>query len=637
MASHTAVVDSTVVRKEILCQAQDGTLQTATMDCTHSTCDSQPQATLCSGSGQTEMQQLEAPLQKCADDLTCRPIIVTGFGPLSHYFEDNLSKDVMQEFYRMNGGVVLYNSEQIPILTGSPPMMKNNLQPIEASYKFITSTSTSGSLAEFDHWLKCTDARLSVHLGIKGIGNEILFEKQASNGYAGFWRPDGYGTTCYDGSCIPEGPTTLKTDFKILDLIDSVTEKKLLNTHLRDVNLTLKRSTDADNFLCDFLYYRSLFYSTQRDTGAKNVILIHIPIDLPDGVTTRDMAELLDLVVHSLLDMTCLHQREAEEEKPLSDHEVTKINGHRMLTEFNGVENRAGEEGGVSKRLIEARPYHGCDMQASPNSYYQPPYTANQEILGNQQKILGPLKQAKAIENTIVVTSSDPISGKSPNQSWKIVQKFRSLFQQKDGVIEYNSIPFQLVTCPPGGQNRPVTATYDYLTSHDFDNWLKSSNALLYIHLGTSDTLNAEAGNTFSFERIAMNGQAEYWGADTNSRRVSGPCMEGGEKFLCTQFSDQQLNELISHISAEVRGEKINGTFAFKQSTDVGNSLHDFLYYRSLYYANSRNGTISDGRKSYVISIQVPSKLKPNNLAGIVPMALVLNLIVHNLLNIIAQ
>ena len=110
------------------------------------------------------------------DDIGSRPIIVAGFGGISRY-EPNLNLsmvDVMREFYQLTtNGKISYNSEQIPILTGCPDMMKNhnNLQPIDTSYKFVTKPP-------FDPWLKLTDATFAVHLGTKEdtLGNEIWFE-----------------------------------------------------------------------------------------------------------------------------------------------------------------------------------------------------------------------------------------------------------------------------------------------------------------------------------------------------------------------------------------------------------------------------------------------------------------------------
>ena len=536
------------------------------------------------------------------DDIT-KPIIVTGFGGILRG-ESNLSTNVIQEFYRMNDGYINYQSEQIPIQTGSPDMMKDhdNLQPVETSYRFVTTPP-------FDPWLKFTNARLAVHLGTKDDAkdHEIWFELQACNGGAKYWNADDYGTLCYGKECIPGGCDHLQTSFDIPNLIENVKERVSNTTSISGIDFSFKESNNAGKFLCDFLYYRSLFYATERGNGARNVIFVHIPPadNLSRDVTTADFAVVLEQIVYCLLDMCS-----------------------------NGVQNQ--DEESYTRKEALTLPQNGCYKQALSSCYDQSPCTADQENLRNQQEVISrPLKQTTIIENTLVITGFDPIYKKLANQSWMIVQKFCSLFQQKDGKIEHNSIPFQLMTGPPDCPNQPITTTYDYVTSPDFDNWLNLSNALLYVHLGTNDELNCQPCNTFSFEKVAANGCDGYWNEDKNWCTFHRPCIKGGEDRLHTQFSDEQLSDLVFSLPDEVRNEKINGTFDFEQLTEAGHFLCDFLYYRSLYYATLRNKASPDGRKSYVIFIHVPSKLKPNNLAGVAPMALVLNLIVHHLLDII--
>ena len=502
---------------------------------------------------------------------TTRPIIITGFGRILRDESGNLSADVMQEFYqRTNGGKFSYNSEQIPVLTGCPDMMKDpdNLQPIETSYKFVTTPP-------FNPWLKLTDTRLAVHLGTNDdlARNEIWFELQAYNGGDGFWAADDYDPNGYSDECISGGSQYLQTSFDIPTLIKKVNERVSNTTSAGGTNLTFlfEESNDAGNFLCDFLYYRSLYYAGQRGNGAQNVIFIHIPpsYNVSSDITAADFASVLEQVVYCLLDM--------------------------------------------------------CTSES-----------------GQQKIISRPLKQTPTVfKNAIVATGFDPIyDPQIPNQSWIIVQKFCSQFQQKGGLIEHNSIPFQLMTGPPDCPNQPITTTYSYVTSQDFDNWLQSSNALLYIHVGVDSNLNSQSSNIFSFTMVAANGYDGYWTTDKNFYRFPGPCVKDGDKYLYTQFSEEQLSSVVSRLPAEVRNAKINGTFTFQQMTNnrqCGRFLCNFLYYRSLYYAKQRNKRASsdDDRKSYVIFIHIPSKLKPSNLDGVAPMALVLNLIIHALLDIV--
>ncbi|MCG8622567.1 MAG: hypothetical protein MJE68_11305, partial [Proteobacteria bacterium] len=210
----------------------------------------------------------------------------------------------MQEFYQQtNSGKLSYNSEQIPILTGCPDMMKdrNNLQPIETSYKFVTTPP-------FDPWLKLTDARLVVHLGTKYdiSGNEIWFELQACNGGAGIWATD----DSYSKECVSGGSQYLQTSFDIPTLIKKVNERLISNTTSAgaggtDLKFSFKESNDTGNSLYNFLYYRSLCYAGQRGNGAQNVIFIHTPParNLSSNITATDFASVLEQIVYCLLDM----------------------------------------------------------------------------------------------------------------------------------------------------------------------------------------------------------------------------------------------------------------------------------------------------------------------------------------------
>ena len=575
------------------------------------------------------------------DDDTTRPIIVTGFGGFSSG-ESNLSATVMQEFYRQT-------SKKISILTGCPDMMNDpdNLQPIETSYKFVLTPP-------FDPWLKFTNARLAVHLGTNDeiSGNEILFELQACNGGADFWYADGYATPCsmYRKECITGGSQYLQTSFDIPTLIEKVNERVSNTTCAGEENMkfSFKESKDAGHFLCDYLYYRSLYYATQRGNGAKNVIFIHIPpaFNLSVNVTAEDFAvhfaSVLEQIVYCLLDMCSSDSGNKGETRPLHGSTAVENGDNEKVT--NGVGNGLEEESHHACKDSLTLPQNGHHKERMLSCYGQsPPCAADHR---NQQEIISrPLNQTPTVfKNAVVVTGFDPVYGKLPNQSWIIVQKFCSQLQQRGGqrVIEHNSVSFQLMTGPPDRPNKPITTTYDYVTKCDFNNWLQSSNALLYIHVGVDGNLNSESGNVISFTTVAYNGHNGYWEPDKNKfYRFPGPCIENsGDDYLYTQFSEEQLSGVISRLPAEVRNAKINGTFTFQQMTDkskCGNFLCDFLYYRSLYYAKQRNERASsdDDRKSYVIFIHIPSKLNPSNLAGAAPMALVLNLIVLALLDIV--
>ena len=575
-----------------------------------------------------------------ADD--SRPIVVTGFGPILSDDPEgaNISATVMQEFYHRNAGEFVYNSnhKRITILTGPdmvPPTSDGPQPPIRTSYDSVKES-------HFDDWLKSTDARLYVHLGIKANDlstelNPIHFEVQARNGDGSdyFWVLDDYRSKKFK-YCIPDGCPCLKTTFDISDLIERVT-KKVGSIKGADT-VSFHKSCNAGAFLCEFLYYRSLYYR-----NCANVIFIHIPEKLLQGVSVEDMVKVLEKIVHCLLDM-----QSQGEENATADKETRE--GGRDVNEWASIPKKdANSCAFICQKVSPSCENHHIQRPSSNCAHHQPRAhfthigdTSAHGCCSNDCKIPSrlpinskPLKASDTIP-TIVVTGFGPEYDSWPNQSWRVVQKF--LTSQTDAIIEHNSVSFRLVTGPPDRQNQPVTTTYEYVTSSDFDGWLKSSNARLYVHLGVEDTGGGQS-NVIKFEKCACNGKTGGWTPDLNNCAFPGPCVAEGDDHLRTLFSDVQLNELVSTtLPAKIKEAKINGNFSFQESDDAGTFLCDFLYYRSLYCAAERNKASADAsQKSYVIFIHIPRRLKPNNIAGLKPTALVLEQIVHSLLDIITS
>lgn len=269
-----------------------------------------------------------------------------------------------------------------------------------------------------------------------------------------------------------------------------------------------------------------------------------------------------------------------------------------------------------------------------------------------RERILNPLQNPLLNSRnddipTIVVTGFDPVSryNDPKNLSWTIVKKFYDS-QTNDGIFEHNLTPYQILTSP-GSKLEPIKTTYSYVASEpddgDFNSWLQSSNARLYVHLGLDSKLDEGRKNRFRFDKQATNGYDGYWTKDKNGERFHGPCISSGPDYICTLFSDESLGNLVANLDGQVTEEKINGSFSFSTSTEVGNFLCNFLYYRSLYYANERNKDLSLDQQSYVIFIHVPTLLKDGDgnecrkdICGSPAAAVVLALIIRDLLDIIA-
>ena len=224
-----------------------------------------------------------------------KPIVVTGFGPLHPgYPKENISSTIMQEFYDIHNGTFHHSSEDIDIVV-YPPDSTLKFPGIDCSYEYVNSD-------HFADWLWQQDARLYIHLGVKynKNTNPLYLETFAHNmpvdpktGDTVNWEPD-YHRGSNDGQpCVPGAPEVLETAFDIRSLTSKVSR----------ASISLQQSTNAGKSLCNFLYYRSLYYARKRDSTKLNVLFIHVPKKLRLGVTTTDIVSVLDDIVDNLLDM----------------------------------------------------------------------------------------------------------------------------------------------------------------------------------------------------------------------------------------------------------------------------------------------------------------------------------------------
>ena len=229
-----------------------------------------------------------------------KPIVITGFGSIDGPGGDpNLSETLVQMLYHdPPDGKFVYrdiNNEEleIPILTG-PAGPQTDPTGIPCSYDCVRGDP-------FDTWLKSTDARIYVHLGIADDNYPIIsFEKVAYNlpftvdCQQTAWVSDYEEHNNYNKECIPDGDYYLITSFNIPVLIEKVIEAtrgKVPST------VRFQESYNAGDFLCNFLYYRSLHYAKCK--GNANVIFIHVPEELPQEVGML----IIKQVVSCMLDM----------------------------------------------------------------------------------------------------------------------------------------------------------------------------------------------------------------------------------------------------------------------------------------------------------------------------------------------
>jgi pyroglutamyl-peptidase len=97
---------------------------------------------------------------------------------------------------------------------------------------------------------------------------------------------DNNGTLPESGQCIKkDAPETLSTQLPVDDICARVQ---------RRTKLPVITSDDAGRFLCEFIYYQSLFIDPKR------TVFIHIP-DLDDKFTVESLAETIQLIIYELL------------------------------------------------------------------------------------------------------------------------------------------------------------------------------------------------------------------------------------------------------------------------------------------------------------------------------------------------
>ena len=274
-----------------------------------------------------------------------KPIVITGFGSISGPARDpntappdpNLSEEIMKIFYSNLDGKFVYNSEEISILTGPGPQT----EPIPCCYDKIEP---------FDTWLRstCTDARVYVHLGTTNGDQTIYFEKVAYNSpvdprtcHPIRWVAD-YDSHFIENECISGGDRYLTTSFNIPVLIEKVAEAT--RGKINPTAVSFQESYNAGNFLCNFLYYRSLYYTKER--GNANVIFIHVPEVLPQGVEIDGMVFIIEQVVRCLLDM----QTEGGIEDKDASQFICPANNHFNSDEHSNQSETSNELRTTKKR-----------------------------------------------------------------------------------------------------------------------------------------------------------------------------------------------------------------------------------------------------------------------------------------------
>ena len=124
---------------------------------------------------------------------------------------------------------------------------------------------------------------LCIHVGVS-FYDCVKIEQIGRN--TGYVLPDNDGCCPGDRKCVQNGPHQLSTRVNLKSCISKIMSKQ------SDVHIT--DSGDAGRYLCDFIYYTSLYH------GDAPVIFVHVPpLDQPYSVDQLAMA--LKLIIETIL------------------------------------------------------------------------------------------------------------------------------------------------------------------------------------------------------------------------------------------------------------------------------------------------------------------------------------------------
>ncbi|CAF2609007.1 unnamed protein product [Rotaria sp. Silwood2] len=187
-------------------------------------------------------------------------VLITGFGPF---------RSVLQNpSWQVAKALKMYLEWKCPIHI--------ILEEIHVTYDDVSTRIP-------DYWLKYNPT-LVIHIGVAVGAKEVQIERCACND--DYCYKDNNGCLPEAGRCVKrDAPETLTTHLPIDDICAQVQ---------RRTNIPVIVSDDAGRFLCEFIYYQSLFIDPKR------TVFIHIP-ELDENYRVENLAETIQLIIYELL------------------------------------------------------------------------------------------------------------------------------------------------------------------------------------------------------------------------------------------------------------------------------------------------------------------------------------------------
>ncbi|XP_062317649.1 pyroglutamyl-peptidase 1 isoform X1 [Osmerus eperlanus] len=184
-------------------------------------------------------------------------VVVTGFGPFRQYL-DNPSWKAAQGLKLVGLG------EDVKVVIRELPVAYNRAHQVIV-----------------DLW-KTLNPKFAIHLGIATGCRGILLEQTGKN--HGYSDRDVCGSCPVNQNCIDGGPAKL----------DSIVDMRALSKQLKKAGKDITYSRDAGRYLCDYVYYCSLFH------GRGRAVFIHVPAS--GSLSSPDrLVPLLQIIIQTLL------------------------------------------------------------------------------------------------------------------------------------------------------------------------------------------------------------------------------------------------------------------------------------------------------------------------------------------------
>lgn len=198
------------------------------------------------------------------------------------------------------------------------------------------------------------------------------------------------------------------------------------------------------------------------------------------------------------------------------------------------------------------------------------------------------------------------------NFSWRVVEKLSNTIIDNQG----RAVP--VIKGKPSkednsGSPEPVKVCYSYVEDKSFQDWLNSTDALVYVHFGIKESLT----NCVSLETTAKRNikftEDHFDHEQPDLGHTEMP-------IITTSFLD---NDYLNTLCAKLRDRFKSGItmkshsdkpieLSFKVSEDAGNFLCDYLYYESLDLASKRTN-INTNFPRNVLFIHIPEELCRND------------------------